>query len=703
MNSICRRFLLSAAAVAVMQTAQASVAVIGIVPVQVANQGTEIRIMFNGLPPQPKAYQVQQSSQLILDFPETTNTTAQSQIPFSNEQISALNVSSDNARTRLSLDLKQNSKFSTRVEGNTYILRVLPTTSPVQQVSTPQAVLPYAAQGISNIGFQRNDKGDGQIIIDLSNPKIPVDIQQRNNKIIARFTGNKIPMYLARRLNVNDFATPVSIVDSFNDGNNGVIEIQASDSFDYMAYQADNKLTINVSKKLDSTQRAMQATKYSGKKISLDFQDIEVRKVLQLLADFSNENLVAADSVQGNITLHLKDVPVDQALALILQTKNLDQRRTGNVIWIAPTSDMIKRDEEQAKLYAQSIKLAPLQTEYVQLNYAKASDIQKLISATKKSSGESKDPLSGSDDNSGGSLLSPRGTISVDDRTNTIIINDTATKITQIQQLLKQLDIPVKQVMVEARIVRASTDFSKSIGVKWGYFGRNGAVTNGTSTRSTGTLVGSSISNVNTLRNESKVTNNLNVDLGSTLSNSPSIAFGLLNTADTLLSLELSALQSDGLGEVLSTPKVMTGDKQEAIIKSGAKIPYATTSANNGTTTTFQDAVLELKVTPSITPDGKVQMKLNISKDTLGLLTDAGYAIDTNTLQTNVLVNNGETVVLGGLYENSTSNNVSKVPLLGDIPGLGNLFKNRTRTEQKRELLIFITPRIVNDTFSRNH
>lgn len=700
MNSISRQLLLGTAVVAIMQAAQAGVAVTNVVPMQL-NQGTEVRVMFNGLPPQPKAYQVQQASQLILDFPDTANSTTQSQIPFSNDQVSALNLSSDNGRTRLNVDLKQNSKFSTRVEGNTYILKIVPA-SQVNDVK-PVSTVASAVQGVSNISFQRNDKGAGQIIIDLSDPKTPVDVQQRNNKIIARFAGNKIPMYLARRLNVNDFATPVSVVDSYNDGNNGIVEIQANNSFDYMAYQAENKLTINVSKKVDPSQRATQAPKYTGKKISLDFQDIEIRRVLQLLADFSGENIVVADNVQGSITLHLKDVPADQALALILQTKNLDQRRTGNVIWIAATADMIKYDEEQAKLYSQSIKLAPLQTEYIQLNYAKASDIQKLISATKKSGNtDGREPTDGND-NGGGSLLSPRGTISVDDRTNTIIVNDTANKISQIQDLLKQLDIPVKQVMVEARIVRASTDFSKSIGVKWGYRGRSSSVTNGTDTRSTGSLIGSSIANVENIYAGRPVSNNLSVDLGSTIANSSSIAFGILNTADSLLSLELSALQTDGLGEVLSTPKVMTGDKQEAVIKSGAKIPYSTTSANNGTTTTFQDAVLELKVTPSITPDGKVQMKLNISKDTLGLLTAAGYAIDTNTLQTNVLVNNGETVVLGGLYENTTSNSVNKVPLLGDIPGLGNLFKNRTRSEQKRELLIFITPRIVNDTVSRNH
>lgn len=701
MNPLIRQFALTTIAMAVIQGAHAEVAITNVVPLQVPGQGTEIRVMFNGLPPQPQAYQLEQPSRLVLDFNKAGQNLKQTTIPVATAEAKSVDLSSDTTRSRLTVNLANAGAFTTRVEGNTFILKInSATAASTSDIAKP--VMP-TQQGVSGIDFQRGSKGEGQVVINLNDPSTPVDVKQQGSKIVVRFLGNKLPSYLIKRLNVNDFATPVSTVDAYNDGHNGVINVNAGGSFDYMAYQAEKTLTISVAKKEETatTMNHPRTSKtYSGKKISLDFQDIEVRRVLQLLADFTGLNIVAADSVQGNITLRLKDVPWDQALDIILKTKNLGKRKNGNVIWVAPNADLIKAEEDEAKAYAQSIKLAPLQTEYIQLNYAKAADIQKLINPNSSSSGSSSGAASGTTDITGdsvGSLLSSRGTVTIDARTNTVIVNDTATKIEQIKKMLDQLDVPVKQVMIEARIVRASTDFSKSLGVKWGFLSNKG------------TTVASNTENLWTMHNNKyagtsdTINNNLNVDLGSTVANSSSIAFGLLNTADSLLTLELSALQADGLGEVVSTPKVMTGDKQEATIRSGVKIPYQTSSANTGTTTSFQDAVIELKVVPSITPEGSVQMKLNISKDTIGTLTDAGYAIDTNKLDTNVLVNNGETVVLGGLYEDQSSNEVNKVPFFGDLPVVGNLFKNRTKTQTKRELLIFITPRIVNDTFSRNH
>lgn len=712
MNNLFRQFSMGAVAMAVMQVANAQVSITNIVPMQIPGQGTEIRVMFNGLPSQPAAYQLEQPSRLVLDFDKAQQTLKQASIPVATREANSVDVSSDAQRARLTVNLAEAGAFTTRVEGNTFILKINST----QAAATPVAVQ-QTAQGISNIGFQRGAEGEGQVVIDLAGSNTPVDVQQQGSKIIVRTLGNKIPAHLARRLNVNDFATPVSTIDAQNDGGNGVITIQSAGSYEYMAYQAENKLTISLKRPVDKNPfKPRAAQSYTGKKISLDFQDIEVRRVLQLLADFTGINMVAADTVQGNITLRLKDVPWDQALDIILKTKNLDKRRNGNVIWIAPVAELIKAEEEEAKAIAQSVKLAPLQTEYIQLNYAKAADIEKLITDGKNASnsrggtnsGSGADPLG----DSVGSLLSPRGTVSVDPRTNTLIINDTAEKIDQIRGMIDLLDVSVKQVMIEARIVRATTDFTKEMGVKWGILSQ-GIMNNNH------LLVGGSDTTLWNLREpefdderggytyEIERPQNLNVDLGVTSPGASRIAFGLISLSDFMLDLELSALQADGYGEVISTPKVLTADKQQAKVASGTQIPYQSAEGggvNAVSTTEFIDATLSLDVTPSITPDGKVQMNLNITSDSPGAPTPTSQlTINKNSINTNVLVDNGETVVLGGIFEQQTANQQTKVPFLGDIPYLGRLFRKDIKSDNKRELLIFVTPRIVNDSVSRNH
>ncbi len=713
MNNLFRQFSMGAVAMAVMQVANAQVSITNIVPMQIPGQGTEIRVMFNGLPPQPAAYQLEQPSRLVLDFDKAQQSLKQASIPVATREASSVDVSSDAQRARLTVNLAEAGALTTRVEGNTFILKINST----QAAATPVAVQ-QTAQGISNIGFQRGAEGEGQVVIDLAGSNTPVDVQQQGSKIIVRTLGNKIPAHLARRLNVNDFATPVSTIDAQNDGGNGVITIQSAGSYEYMAYQAENKLTISLKRPVDKNPfKPRAAQSYTGKKISLDFQDIEVRRVLQLLADFTGINMVAADTVQGNITLRLKDVPWDQALDIILKTKNLDKRRNGNVIWIAPVAELIKAEEEEAKAIAQSVKLAPLQTEYIQLNYAKAADIEKLITEGKNASNSrsgtsnstaNTDPLG----DSVGSLLSPRGTVSVDPRTNTLIINDTAQKIDQIRSMIDLLDVSVKQVMIEARIVRATTDFTKEMGVKWGILSQG--ITNNNHL-----LVGGSDTTLWNLREpeldeerggytyEIERPQNLNVDLGVTSAGASRIAFGLISLSDFMLDLELSALQADGYGEVISTPKVLTADKQQAKVASGTQIPYQSAEGggvNAVSTTEFIDATLSLDVTPSITPDGKVQMNLNITSDSPGAPTPTGQlTINKNSINTNVLVDNGETVVLGGIFEQQTANQQTKVPFLGDIPYLGRLFRKDIKSDNKRELLIFVTPRIVNDSVSRNH
>jgi len=707
MNHVFRQFSMGAVAIAVMQAASAQVSMTNVVPMQIPGQGTEIRVMFNGLPPQPQAYQLESPSRLILDFNEAQQNLKQSSIPVATAEASSVDISSDAQRSRLTVNLANAGAFTTRVEGNTFILKINSATP----VAIAQPVQQQVAQGITNIGFQRGAQGEGLVVIDLAGQNTPVDVQQQGTKVIVRTLGSKIPAHLTRRLNVNDFATPVSSVDAVNQNGSGVITIQSAESYEYMAFQTDNKLTISLKRPEVKGPLRPKSVAYTGKKISLDFQDIEVRRVLQLLADFTDINMVAADSVQGNITLRLKEVPWDQALDIVLKTKNLDKRRNGNVIWIAPVAELIKAEEEEAKALAQSVKLAPIQTEYMQLSYAKAADIEKLITQNKSASGSgSSNSTSNGDDRE--SLLSSRGSISIDARTNTIIVNDTQPFIDKIRNMVDLLDVQVKQVMVEARIVRATTDFTKEMGVKWGILSQG--ITNNNHL-----LVGGSDTTLWDLREpefdserggwsyEIQRPDNLNVDLGVTSQGASRIAFGLISLSDFMLDLELSALQADGYGEVISTPKVLTADKQKATVASGSQIPYQSAEgggANAVSTTSFIDATLSLDVTPSITPDGKVQMELNITSDSPGNPTPTGQlTINKNQINTNVLVDNGETVVLGGIFEQETRNAQTKVPFLGDLPYLGRLFRKDVKADNKRELLIFVTPRIVNDSVSRNH
>ncbi|MCX5467625.1 type IV pilus secretin PilQ [Acinetobacter nematophilus] len=710
MNSQLRQFTMATVAIAITQVAAAQTTMTNIVPMKIPGQGTEIRVMFNGLPPQPQAYQLDNPSRLILDFDNAKQNISQASIPVSSDEASTVDVAADDQRSRLTVNLKNSGAFTTRVEGNTFILKI---NNANQAPSLPSYVSPVVNkqnQGIADIGFQRGNAGEGQVIVSLSGANTPVDVQQQGSKVVIRTLGNKIPAHLLRRLNVNDFATPVSSVDAYNDGSNGVITIQSSGSYEYMAFQAENKLTVSLKRPAENKLAHPSANQsYTGKKISLDFQDIEVRRVLQLLADFTGINMVAADSVQGNITLRLKDVPWDQALDIILKTKNLDKRRNGSVIWIAPVTELIKAEEDEAKALAQSVKLAPIQTEYIQLNYTKVADVLKLLEDSRNPKGAEANRTTNTESLALESLLSLRGSAVADTRTNTLIINDTANNIDKIRKMIDLLDVSIKQVMVEARIVRATTDFTKEMGVKWGILSQG-------INKNNDLLVGGSEQTLWDLRtpdDDGKYTidrtngNNLNVDLGVTTAGASKIAFGLISMSDFMLDLELSALQSDGYGEIISTPKVMTADKQKAKVSSGQQIPYQTTQTAGGAataTTEFKDALLSLDVTPSITPDGKVQMQLNITSDTRGGVAPNGEIIlNKNQINTNVLVDNGETVVLGGIFEQETTSSQTKVPFLGDIPYLGRLFRKDVKSDNKRELLIFVTPRIVNDSRTRNH
>lgn len=661
---------------------------------QTEDGSSELRLDFNGFPVTPTAQKI--GDRLVLNFGNVSSSVKKKLNFKSTQEIKNFDLVNDSENNLvLTINLGEYGRFTTRKESGSYFLKIYPSTDKVETKAV-------ASKGVAGIRFARTKGEEDQTIIDLMESSTPVVVKQIGSKIQVRFKGNKLPQQLVKNNSFNDLKAVVSNVKSYNEGSDGVIDIMPSGSYDYTAIQVDKRLTINVAKKHQQNKPAVAGDNvYKGKKISMDFQDVEIRRVLQMLAKYVGVNIVTSDAVTGNVSLKVQDIPWDQALSIMLKTKGLSQRKDGSVIWVAPTTEVVKQESEEAKAKAQEISLAPLVTSFVQLNYAKADDMIKLINfeGIKPGANSNAADLSGNkqlaaskynpngDDSK---LLSPRGVVTADLRTNTLIIHDTQEKVDEIKRMIGQVDVPVKQVMVEARIVRATTNFSKTMGVKWGL------------ARDANHSIASNMDNLYSaskygIKNQANsISKSVNLDLGQT-SGISSIAFGLINTTDTLLSLELSALQSDGLGEVLSTPKVMTGDKQEATIRSGVKLPYKTVSQNEGTNTSFQDAVLELTVTPSITPEGTVQMKLVINKDSQGQLTDAGYAIDTNKLTTNVLVNDGETVVLGGLYEDTKTNSVDKVPVLSSIPFVGKLFQSKGNTQNKQELLIFITPKVIAD------
>ena len=689
-----------AAEAPLLQGVSSASSIYNLITAQTGDGATELKVYFNGFPPAPKASKLSDPDRLVLDFGKVEFTKKQVGITPTPEIKGVEVTKSPEGNTLLTVQLGSHGTFTNRNDGGAFVLKVYP------DPTKPAVVRSFINQGgVDKISFSRTKGGEDQAIIDLASADTSVAVKQEGGKVVLRFAGNAIPASLLQNKNFNDVKAVISNVKVYNDGKNGVIELTSNGSYEYTAIQVDKRLTVNFAKKNTVSQGKQQAgdsqQKYSGRKITMDFQNVETRRILQLLASYTGVNIVASDNIVGNISLKLENVPWDQALNIILKSKGLAHRQDGAVIWVAPTEEMAKYEENEAKAYAQSITLAPLKTEFIQLNYAVAADVAKLIKPDGSTSDDAarvaninrqlmRSQLNANGEDSG-SLLSPRGTVTVDARTNTLIINDTVNKIDEIKKVISQIDVQVRQVMVEARIVHASTDFAKALGVRWGVAKANGVSMAGNMTNL------NKIYNTKWRGEDETLDQNVNLDLGGAVSalGTSGITFGLINTANTLLSLELSALQSDGLGEVLSAPKVMTGDKQEAVIRSGTKVPYQTTSGNFGTTTTFQDAVLELNVTPSITPDGNVQMKLEIHKDTLGMLTNAGYVIDTNKLTTNVLVGDGETVVLGGLYEDSRLNSVSKVPLLGDIPFMGGLFRSKSNENKKQELLIFITPKVM--------
>ena len=668
---------------------------------------TEIRMRFDGTPPQPSGYTIEQPARIVLDMPGVTSTLAQKHHTLGTGNARRVSVIGAGDRTRAIVNLTSLVGYETRVEGNELVLVVgTDQAAAAPQVSAATAALDEAMESgsdssssrnisgshIQDVDFRRGEDGGGQIMLVLSDPRVPVDVTSQGNKIKVEVRNTKLPQDLRRRLDVRDFATPVTKIDAVQEGPHVVFTIAAEGEFDYLAYQADQTMTVNVQPLSDEqVAEREEAFRFKGEKLSLNFQDIEVRSVLQLIADFTDLNLVASDTVSGRITLRLKNVPWDQALELILKTKGLDKRQVGNVLLVAPAAEIAAREKLELENQKQISELAPLRTEHMQIRYASASALFELFQG---------------DDNNGG-ILSDRGTAIVDERTNSIILTDTADKLENFRKVVKQLDIPVRQVLIEARIVTATTNFSEEIGVRWGGSAidrldgsasdapqvGDRALTFGGS-RETLTELGNIFSGTGT---EVTTPGDLIVDLGVSSASATGFGIGFASLGEYMLDLELTALATDGHAEIVARPKVITADKSTARIESGVEIPFQEASSSGATSVSFKEAVLALEVTPQITPDERIIMDLKVNQDTVGQVFLDVPSINTNQIETQVLVNNGETIVLGGIFQTDRNTTVTKTPFLGDLPFVGRLFRSTLETDNKQELLIFITPRVIQD------
>lgn len=659
--------------------------------------GVEVRLDFQGGAPQVQGYSIERPARIALDLLNTNSAVGIKRHNLGTGNARSVTVVEAKDRTRLIFNMEQLTGYETRVEGQQLVITLGGGQStPRMDPASPSPMVASEA-AISDIDFRRGGEGEGRVMINLSKASMPVDVSEEGGKIIARFVGAEIADDLVRRLDVTDFATPVKYVDTRRTDGGTVVTIEPEGTWEYLAYQADNLFSINV-KPLTPAEKERQrreAFKYDGEKLSLNFQDIEVRSVLQLIADFTDLNLVASDTVSGRITLRLQSVPWDQALDLILKTKGLDKRQVGNVLLVAPADEIAAREKQELEAQKQLASLAPLRTEYISINYARAEQLQGLITAQ-----------GGGD---GSSLVSERGSVTVDQRTNTLIVQDTASRLEDIRDLIQRLDVPVQQVLIEARVVVASTNVADEFGVRWGGLGWTDSLySDGESWAVSGrhtSLRQLHYANIDRDDDGSlgefeefdeEQNNDLIVDMGVESTDATRFSIGFTSLDSGLLELELSALESEGHGELVATPKVLTADQQPAVIASGQQVPFNVATASGATAVEFIEAELRLEVTPQVTPEGDVIMQLKVNNDSLGTNLD-NPAINTNRVETTVLVNDGETVVLGGIFQQETVNSVIKTPFLGDIPWLGALFRKKVNRDNKQELLIFITPRLVKD------
>lgn len=714
---MCAKALLSGLAICVLATQSWANQLNDIQFSELSGSRLQLRLTFSDIPPEPTGYTIEQPARIIMDFTGVESVLPEKKYLLDIGAARSAVIVSTGDRTRLIVNLDQLPVYTSERVGNQVILEVgakIAVSASVPKVDVHESIHlggeehfdEASSIRVREVDFRRGEDGEGRVIVNLTDPAVNIDVERVKGKIMLTFFNAELPQALRQRLDVTDFATPVNSITADYDGRNTVIAVDPDGSdYDYLAYQADDEYVLSV-KPLDASEQQQKKEEFMfvGEKLSLNFQDIEVRSVLQLIADFTDLNMVASDTVEGRITLRLDGVPWDQALDLILKAKGLGKRQQGNVIMIAPAAEIAERELEELEALKQLEELEPLRTEYVEVRYADARELFALFTGREFSrdiAGQGQAGFAGgrgSPQQPPRSFLSPRGNAIVDERTNTIILTDTDERIARFRELIEVIDIPVRQVMIEARIVTADTNFLEEIGVRWSYAEQH-SLGSGYG-EATGSLDASSIVDDNVDDDTGAWTPDFDDLLLTDLAaaeGASSFAYSIIKN-NFFLGLELSALEEVGKAEVVSQPKVVTGDKQEATIESGVEIPYNEATSSGAASISFREAVLRLKVVPLITPDDNIIMDLEVRKDKVSADTpgEGGRpAIDVNSLETNVLVRNGETIVLGGIFENTVIESETKVPLLGDIPYLGRLFRRNLSQDNKKELLIFITPRIM--------
>ena len=648
----------------------------------------------------PAGFTINNPPRIAFDFPDTDNALGKTTQEVGDGELRNMNIVQAGGRTRLVMNLAKPVGYDTKIDGK-MVLITLQTSAPS---TAGAAVTSHFAEAkpddtrhtLRDISFRRGPNGEGRLVIDLSDSAVGIDLRQQGRNLIVDFANTALPKNLERRLDVIDFATPVQTIDAFAQGGGSLISIEPKGLWEHSAYQTDNRFIVEIKPILEDPTKLIQGSRvgYTGEKLSLNFQNVEVRAVLQVIADFTGFNFITSDTVGGNLTLRLKDVPWDQALDIILQTKGLDMRKNGNVVWIAPRDELATKEKLALEAQAQISDIEPVRTESFQLNYQKADAFQKILA--------DKDQR----------ILSKRGSAVIDPRTNTLFVQDTPSRLEQVRALVRKIDVPVRQVMIEARIVEASDTFTRNLGARLGMFDRATAtgpagntvlnsdnrVTAGGSLDATGFFTSQIATPIPTFAQT------LGVNLPATGINgrNPGVfSLILFNSAlSKFLNLEVTALQADGKGKIISSPRVITADQVEATIEQGTEIPYQQATSSGATSVAFKKATLSLKVKPQITPDDNIIMDLNVHKDSVGTVTTAGPSIDTKQITTNVLVQNGGTVVIGGIYTQTQNDQTSKVPVFGDLPYVGFLFRTNSKQDDRNELLIFVSPRIMKSTVS---
>jgi type IV pilus assembly protein PilQ len=664
------------------------------------NQQLQLTMRLSGPAPQPLSFTIDNPARISLDLPNTTLALPSRRIDVHASGLDTILAAETKDRTRLVLNLDKLVPYDTRVEGSTIVLTLGSGNTPASG-PTPTAHAVASAGGgggtreLRSIDFRRGADGAGRVVVKLSDPHIRINLHQIGSQIVVDFTDASVAANLARRYDATDYGTPVSGFDVTREGNGSRILINANGDYDQLAYQSDDQYVIEVAPRRKAANAPDEKPVYTGERLTLNFQDIETRAVLQLLADASGQNIVVSDSVTGNVTLRLQNVPWDQALDIVLRTKGLDKRKQDNVIIVAPQTELAAREKADLAARKDVQELAPLRSEYLQVNYAKAADMAALIKGQNNS------------------LLSPRGSVAVDDRTNTLLLQDTSDRLADIRRLVATLDIPVRQVLIESRIVIVDNDFQRQIGAVFGWTnvqrnGQTGVVTTTGNAAGTDQIIGSALTNGQTNNTPFPVS----IPTGTTAANRYNVnlpvgtpagswALGILGN-NFIVDLELSAAQAETQANIIASPRVITANRKEATIKQGIEIPYQQSASSGATTIQFKDAVLLLKVTPQITPDNRIILDLNVRDDSVGTVVVASGgvnvpSINTREITTQVLVNDGQTVVLGGILQTTQREDDTKVPFLGDIPVLGHLFKNTNHQDDKDELMIFITPKIVHE------